>query len=226
MSKSNWIISKLPITILIIWLLVGFGLVCSYWEWEWQVLTGIATWLLAGGVVFAILQVQQMKRSTNAQLTVDLFRDFRSDAEVKQFRLIYALKPENFGNLGDSERKTIGHVCDMHDMLGALVVSGIIDERLAIEVFAGRPALRCWYKLCKYIRELQKDQGYYAEWYEAFARLCLDHFKKVHLQVNLYGIDVLTELQRDELRPRSLKEIKKARKSNKKKCQDNRGSLK
>ncbi len=193
-----------------IWFLVG-GIIFAITK-DWEIVAAIGTWLLAGGIAFAIVQVQQGRKSTNIQTTVGLFRDFRSDDEVERLRLVYALKPGNFKNLGDSERKVIGHVCDMHDMLGALVVSEIIDERLAIEAFAGRPALRCWYKLCKYIRELQKDRGYYAEWYEAFARLCLDHFKKVHLQVNLDGIDVLTELQKDEFHPRSFSEIQKDRK--------------
>lgn len=206
-----------------IWFLVGVIIFAI--TKDWQIVAAIATWLLAGGIVFAIVQVQQMRRSTNAQLAVELFRELRDKDLLNTFRKIYQLRPADIERLltntnkKDEElRHEIEGVLDKFEMLGGLVNRRIIDESLAIEVFAGPPALRCWYQIVKYIKEEQGRRGCYCENYEDFARCSLEYFKNANKRIMFYREgeedikDLVTELQKKELRPRSLEEIKRARK--------------
>jgi len=205
--------SKLPAAILVIWLLVGLGLSCTYWEWDWQVLAGIATWVLAGGVFAAIWQIREARKSTNAQLVMDLFRELRSKTTLERLRYIYSLPPKEDGKyLSTIHKDNIDSVLNRLTTLGILVHEGIIDKSLAIEGFSGPAVLRCWYQLLNYIKHLQQERGDYYENYEGFVSCCLKYFNKAHIKVKLNNIEnLVTELQKPELRPRSLEEIKKDR---------------
>ncbi len=220
-----------------IWFLVGATVYAiikwgsQYW-WDprvWQVVAAIGTWLLAGGVVFAIRQVQQAKKSTNAQLAVALFDKLREERTKDTLRKIYQLSREQIKDLLDSNednknlRNEIDGLLDKFELLGSLVEQGIIDNRLAMEAFAGPAALRCWYQLVQYIKKEQTKRGFFLENYEDFTRCALDYFKKRQIKVKFSeegekenGKDLVVELQKEELCPRSLKEIKRGRKSKKK----------
>lgn len=61
-------------------------------------------------------------------------------------------------------------------------------------------------------------RGYFGDNFEAFTRLSLNYFKKEGIQVKFYrkgqedeSINLLTELEKEGFRPRSLKQIKKAK---------------
>ena len=162
------------------------------------------------------------RNSTNAQIAMGLFKELRDSETIEKLRSIYNLNPEDFENLQDDKKKEIDYILDRLDTLGNLVTEGIIDKKLAIETYGGPPALRFWHKLKDYIRAKRDDRGYYGENFEIFTRLSLDYFKEAGIKVKFYregeedkGIDLVTELQRDELRPRSLKEIKRDRKKGK-----------
>jgi len=199
-----------------------------FWTWPgWTAVAAIATSVLALTIFAAIRQIEEARRSTNAQIAVSLFRELRSPEAVEMLRTIYALTPDDFKySVKEEIGKKIDHVVYRFDLLGGLVRKGIIDEELAIESYAGAPALRCWYKLCKhYIRKVQDERGFYAENYEDFARRSLNyfrrgHFKKRHIHVFYRNgkeepaIDLVIELQKEELHPRSMKEIERERKHN------------
>ena len=198
----------------------GAGLAFVGWRscWDWQLVSAIATWFLVLGVAYAFLQVQQARRSTNAQIAMGLFKELRSQSIVEHIRSIYRLKTEVPGNLQDNEKYDIDYVLDRFDTLGGLVVKGIIDKELAIETYGGTTALRCWFKLKDYIIAERDKRGYYSDYYETFVRLCLDHFRKEHILVKFYiegeenkRIDLVMELQQESLRPRTLEEIKNDR---------------
>ena len=205
-----------------IWFLVGVVIFAI--TKDWQIVAAIATWLLAGSVGFAISQVRQARKSTNAQLAVELFLELHNPKTKEKLGFIYGLKSEDFENLQDTTRKDIEHVLDRLEMLGALVAKGIIDKKLTIETYGGTPALRCWYQLGEhYIRKEQRKRGYYAEDYEEFANSCVEHFDREEIRVGFYNqyvtIDnLVTELQKPELRPRSSKEIKNDRRKTKRKA--------
>jgi hypothetical protein len=161
--KTNWLKNNWLIVLTIIWFIVGFVLVfiflSIYKMVNWEVLTGFATWILVGGVAVASWQINQARKSTNAQLTVGYYWKFREDKAVEKLRSIYALGSKAFKDLQANKKKEIDYVLDWLDKLGALVVRNILDKQLAIEVFAGLPALRCWYKLSEYIKEERKNRG-------------------------------------------------------------------
>ncbi len=174
-----------------VWFLVGVILYSiiknggvNLWDAAtWQVVAFIATWLLAGGVAFAFSQVQQARRSTNAQIAISLFNELRSDETVRILHFIYNLKPERIKNLPNKGRsqnidkdKNIDYVLDRLELLGALVKQGIIDERLAIEAYGGPPVLKCWYQLGEnYIKEIQKQRGLFCKCIEDFAKRTVNY---------------------------------------------------
>jgi len=101
-------------------------------------------------------------------------------------------------------------------MLGTLVMQGIVDEKLAIESYAGTPTVRCWYLLHNYVQETRKRRGHFCRSYEDFAKRCLDYYTKQGITVKLdwdgeeekEPVDVLGELQKDGVRPRRLKKTR------------------
>jgi len=234
--KSKW-----PLILVIIWLAIGVlmlgigqgwyltNLACLSNLAEDFTLAGIATWVLAGGVFFAFWQIREARKSTNAQIAVGLFEKFRSPKLKETLRnIIYSHSKIYLRYPSNIERKGIEEVIDWFDMLGALVKKDIINKSLAIEVFAGPPALRCWYQLVLYIRETQDERGFYCDYYEDFARRTLDHFDnkvEVFLQLDwekkkiplVKTLKQLVKSQKnkawkEKLYPRDLKEINKDRK--------------
>ena len=186
---------------------------------NWGAVSAFATWVLAGSIFLAFWQIRECKRSTNAQVAKDLFRELRNYETVDKIRSIYELKIEgpNKPDFGENTTKHIDYVLEGFNILGALVAKGIIDKQLAIETYTGHASLRCCYKLCKhYIRRAQRRRGYYQEKFETFERLSLDYFKEHQLKAKFYwseedDIDLLDKLQDDNLRPGSLEEIIKDR---------------
>jgi hypothetical protein len=177
----------------------GGGLVFVWWlsKGNWQVVTAIATWFLALGVAYAFLQVQQARRSTNAQIAVGLFENLRDEKILKtEWDIIYKNDRKVIkGFLDDDKKKEetekIGRVLDWLDILGILVKKDIVDKDLAIMGFAGVTAVRCWYRLVDFIREMQSERkrGFYAEYYEDFTHECMKMFGNQHIKVKLQGVD-------------------------------------
>jgi hypothetical protein len=230
---KNWAVARIIklregniITLLkmlvIIW--AAWGAYYAYSR-DWKALEAIATWLLALGIVFAILQVYQARKSTNAQLAVELFRELRGEETKNTLRFIYQLKAGDTQRLCSVDVYNIDSVIDKFELLGALVNQGIIDKRLAIEAFAGPLALRCWYQLAPYIREQEKARGFFVANYEDFVRGAVEYFESEHVKIvfsqkgdkDKYLVKEFRELinKKDKLRPRKLEEIKQERKNNK-----------
>ena len=187
------------------------GLASGRW-WE-----NIPIWVLAVAAFLTFIvitrQMIQARKSTNAQLAMDLFRELRSKTVLERLRYIYSLPPKEDGKyLSTIHKDNIDSVLNRLTTLGILVNEGIIDTSLAIEGFSGPAVLRCWYQLFNYIKHLQQERGDYYENYEGFVSYCLKYFNKAHIKVKFNNIEnLVTELQKPELRPRSLEEIKKDR---------------
>jgi len=163
-----------------VWLLGGVVIFLIYfnslnwdWDWEtgWSTLAACATWVLAGGIVLVFWQIVEARRSTNAEVAVELFRGLRSAEMLETLRFIYRLKPKDIRNLHAIDKNNIESVLDKFELLGALVKQGIIDDRLAIEAYGGPPVLKCWYQLGEnYIKEIRKQRGLFCKYVEDFAR--------------------------------------------------------
>ena len=223
-----WLLSGL-----ITFLLLKYWIIVSWWDIRiWEVVAAIGTWLLAGSIMFAFVHVEHMRRSTNAQLAVELFRELRKTEAIEKVRSIYNIpydfsKPESVKNLRVNEEKDIDYVLDRLDMLGALVNKRVIDKSLAIEGFGGPAVLRCWYWLVHYIRDTQQNRGYYVENYEVFARASLEYFRDREVRISfrndklrVYVKDLVDELgkwdkddSKKSLYPRNFKKIKMDRRN-------------
>jgi len=188
------------------------GWTCG-WSAVGAIATAVATAVVIGGLIFAIRQIGESRKSTNAQLAVELFRELRGINTITGLRTIYSLTPDKFGNLSKEALDQIDYVLERLDMLGGLVNQGIIDEKLAIEIFAGPSAMRCWYQLAEHlIRPRRDDRGWYCENYEDFTRRSLDYFRDAHSKIWFYRegeedkrINLVTELQQEQLLPKRYK---------------------
>ena len=226
--KNNWVVA-----ITIVWLAVGVGLLCSHWLWNWRILEAIATWVLAAGIGVAIWQIivtrrsnrqqlEESRRSINAQTAISVFQEFRNPETVDKLRTIYNLpftfsQSHDFEILSIDKKKDIEYVLDRFDVIAVLVQEEIIDKKLAIDAYAGVSAIRCWYKLFHYIQYVREERGYFGDNIEAFTRLCMDYFQKEGIQViftqdkESKSINLMQELNKDDFKPRTYEEIRKAR---------------
>jgi hypothetical protein len=230
--KNHWLIT----IIIAIWLILG-AVACFWYLYKfgvlnWSVLSGVATWILALGVFIAIIQIQQSRnaaneqaeetrKNINAQIAIDLFDRLRSKEMKETLRFIYSLNKDDLPPIYVKDLYRIEDLIDIFDLLGNLVVQEIVEKKLAIEAYAGPPALRCWYQLSRFLRELEKERGTYVINYEDFVRLTYDYFVKEKMPLNLKNfrgeiIPVIDEIGNwirngDERRPRRLSEIKSDR---------------
>ena len=175
---------------------LGWYKLAGFASGSWWV--NIPTWILAlgvlGGLWFTWWQIRETRKSTNAQVAVDLFNRLREDEAVYALRTIYRHEPEDLAILLDikpeDEKRTNGekiglkkgieYVLDNLELIGALVANEIIDERMAIEAYGGTTVLRCWYVLREYIKKARTQRGGpYCKYLEDFAWRALEHQKKV-----------------------------------------------
>jgi hypothetical protein len=198
---------------------LGWGKFAGFISGPWWT-NSIPALILAWGVGVAIWQINQARKSTNAQTAITVFRELRDPETVEKLRLIYELTEDGLEDIPIEMGKEIDHLIDKYGALEVWVDSGIIDKKIAVE--AGPSALRCWYRLHSYIENVRKKRGYYGDNFEAYVRLALDYFRRNKIQVKFWraghqdkDIDLVIELEKTELRPRSLKEIKRDREKRK-----------
>ncbi|MBI2850187.1 MAG: hypothetical protein HYX80_03985 [Chloroflexi bacterium] len=181
----------------------------------WTAVYALATLVLALGIVVAILQIRESKRNTQVQIAMDWFRELRDEDSMQQLRsAIYSL-PNDYAEPGNqTERQIIEHLISRFNILGLLVYKKYIDRSLAVEAYAGTTSLRCWYRLHKYVKKARERRGHFANYFEGYTRLSLDTFKKNGTPVIFYresveneGINLLQELDREQILPRTFKEI-------------------
>ncbi|MBN1643902.1 MAG: hypothetical protein JW856_03700 [Dehalococcoidales bacterium] len=214
--KDFLIQNKLISAFIIIWslFLVAFIIMLPFNAlFNWVAITAIATWVLSGGVLAAIWQIGEARKSTNAQIAMDLFRELREDETVEKLQRIYHLTQSDKNQLSPIAKNNIRHILDRFEILGILVEKGIVDKDIAIHTYGGASALRCWYKLHPYIEQMSEELGPWKINYEGYTRLCLDYFINHNLPVKLCiegkDIDILAELQEAKSKPRSWTEIKR-----------------
>jgi hypothetical protein len=184
---------------------------------SWKIVEAIATWLLALGIVYALIQINEARKSTNAQIAAALYKELRSDKALHILRYIYSLEPGEDGKLLTSEhRNDIDYILDNLGIVGRLIIQGIVDEDLAIEAFGGVPALRCWYQLVNYVIEERGKRGkQFGSYFEDFACRALKHFKKRKKNWILFyhnisePFDLIEKLYKDQkLKPKLLNKQK------------------
>jgi hypothetical protein len=196
------------------------------WLVIWTAVYAIATVILAGGIWIAIRQIREARRNTQAQIAMDFFRELRSDRALEILRYIYDLTPNEDGKYLTTKHKyDIEYVLDRFDVLGVLVADGFIDDKLAIDAYAGVTALRCWYQLHQYVWRIRGKRKYFGDNFEAFTNRCLTYFDRAYIEVGFENPYVTeedlvkklkdSEKENDEtkkkLYPRTLKEIRKQR---------------
>jgi hypothetical protein len=179
------------IELAIIWIIIGFILLFVYLgiyhNVTWNVLTGFATWVLAGGVFCAFYQIQESRKSTNAQIAIDMYEELRSEESLETLRFIYDLNPANPEIVFNSDKYRIEYLLDRFNFLSILVKNGIVNRNLAIDSYAGASFLKCWYVLHSFVNDIREDRNRksYCYPFEGFTNLCMEDFKDRGITVGL-----------------------------------------
>lgn len=186
------------------------------WEWGWASVQAMATAALALGLVFTLLQVyinrENARKSNTAEMGIEVLRDFRDEETKDTLRFIYQLSRQDIPRITSDEKHRIESLLDKFQLLGTLVKKDIIDRELAADL--GPAAFRTWYKLHKYIREEREKRGFFYEQYEGYTEYCLEYFKETGFKVLFQkegdgeNVDLVKELDKPEIRPRSFAQIK------------------
>jgi uncharacterized membrane protein len=238
-KKSNaskivgWILKNIVLCIIFLVAFVLFFIFTDWlWNWwDWEAIGAIATGILAIGVVVAIIQVsdnrhhadkqaEDLRQSTNARIAMELFRELHDETTLGKIRTIYNIDIRT-KYLSQNQKNNVDYILSRFDLLGNLVKLNIISEKIAVETYGGPQALRIWYRINKYIKNVQNDRGYYGHNFEGFVKLSLDYFDNNNITILLYKDDekniepknLNIELKRPELLPRSWDEIKEQRKT-------------
>lgn len=190
----------------------------------WTAIYAIGTLIIAAGVIVTFWQIGLTRRSTNAEIAIQLFRELREDRHLEILRDVYKLIPGEY--IIKKQQNDIDYLLDRFNLLGSLTRLKIIHKKLAIEAYGGPAILRCWYQLSKHIREQQSERGYYIEDFEDLANRTWKYFNGKHIKVkftNTKGmlVEDLVSLFNDQLKdealkymcPRSNKSINNQRKS-------------
>jgi hypothetical protein len=193
---------------------IGWEKIVSLVSGHWW--NSLATFVLILGILLTSWQIFEARKSTNAQIAMDLFRELRSDRALRILRYIYSLQPQEVNRPEAIDDQLILYVLDRFEVLGVLVDQGTVDERIAINAYGGASALRCWYQLNKYIKETTEKRGPYKLNFEVFARRSLAYFRKERLDVKFRSesmqeepVNLTCKLWEPGLRPRTWKEIRK-----------------
>jgi hypothetical protein len=214
LTRNSWLFLAMLLVVVISLVITDL-----LWHWlNWAAITAIATLLLTAGVVFAFSQVHQSRVSNNARIAMDMFHELRIEKTKDTLRYIYLI--EDIKNISKKKLNEIDGVIDKFELLGILVNQCIIDQRLAIEAYAGPPALRIWYKLKKYIIDEREKRGFFADNFEGLVRASLDYLDNNNLTLNFQtientkfvSIELVGKLKTHDYLPRSWKEIEEQRK--------------
>jgi len=157
---TNWaIINPKNVAFILISIIVVLVITDLLWHWlNWTAIEAIATVILLLSILIAIGQINETRKSTNAQIAMELFRELRDEKAIDKMRSIYKIDT-NEKYLSESTKNDIDYILDRLDTLGNLVKMKIIDDKLAIETYGGPPALRFWYKIKSHIVNVQKERG-------------------------------------------------------------------
>jgi len=125
---------------------------------NWAEVTAIATGVLAigavgafGAAIFAAQQVQEARRSREAQVAVEFFRRWNEESLVEARRLFDRFKsPEELSEAfaryvaaGAPEAYLLYRELDFFEQLGALESQGAIDRDL-VKIMVGRMLVERW----------------------------------------------------------------------------------
>src|SRR4030042_2690093 len=153
--------------------------------------TAVATVILASGVFVAISQLKQTRSTTNLQLILSIFNDLRSDKARKTLDSIYILNREKAKKRGITAAQV--RVLERIEMLGGLVNEGVVEPDTITRIYGGTLALKCWYKLCYYIKTERNNRGMiYCENLEDLASRTIEYWKRRRPEqkwIRLYGED-------------------------------------
>lgn len=125
------------------------------------------------GVVFALIQLRQLRMEREIQAGIELLSPLRSPASVEAVLLLNAL-PNDLG--GDELRKRLGQqfgpvtgVLGLFESLGPLVARGHLPIDMYAELYRGATILS-WTKTKRYVLE-QRNAGWpnFLEWLQWLA---------------------------------------------------------
>ena len=120
----------------------------------------ISTLILAIGVIFALIQLNQFRSHRKREVALELFHSFQTPEFVKALSIVFHLpddlsKSELLKIVG--EDISIAVLMTTWESLGILVYRGELSLDLVDDFFSG-PILISWKKLKRYVSDERKEQ--------------------------------------------------------------------
>lgn len=160
---------------------------------------------LTASAVIAVRQITIMRQSNQVPLFVELFQEFRSERfQVAERCIMNKVATGNTGQgvsgLPDDVRSAVNITNNYYGTLGALIMHGILEERVAVSM-VGYRADQLWTKLESLIIAERVNRGS-----DDFASFFEDFVYRVRLHrpyVTSYGITIhrLVDLPADQDQP-------------------------
>ena len=141
---------------------------------SWTViLQAIETTAVTAGVVFALVQLRQLRIQRDLQAGIELLRPLQAPGSAETIMLIYDLPDDLDGKafrtrLKDNFGAALS-VLDMFESLGPLVARGLVPLDMYSEYYRGITVL-CWRKARRYVEE-ERTTGWpnFYEWLQWLA---------------------------------------------------------
>lgn len=193
--KKNWII--------VTWIMAGFILLFVYLglykSVNWEVLTGFATWILAGGIVIAVLQQNESQKRAKIEFTEKRIDELNTLEMKEAADIIKERRPQTIYDLEKIDRIKVITYFERMQAIGLLVMLGYADKDLAIIAHRGK-FIRCWCILKSLILNERKKHGKYGEGIEYLAKEAYKYQQKYIInQDEWVKIDgVVCEIEIDE----------------------------
>ena len=138
----------------------------------------ISTVILAIGVTFALIQLNQFRSHRKREVALELFHSFQTPEFVKALLIVFHLpddlsKSELQKIVGDDI--SIGILMTTWESLGILVYRGELSLELVDDFFSG-PILISWKKLKRHVSDERKEQerDTISEWFQWLAERMME----------------------------------------------------
>lgn len=143
----------------------------------------VQTCVVVAGVIFAVLQVRDIR--TNRQLTAitNMFADFHQEVAYERRHRVLSGPTVDLQALSPQEYLDRMQVADFYQRIGYLCRAGLLDRRHVLEMYSGA-IVRTWAALEPYVQMRRTREGLrgYSKDFEVLATAAADHERDARVE--------------------------------------------
>jgi hypothetical protein len=148
------------------------------WEIITSISTAISTLIIVASAIFAIVQIQEARRTRRLEILLSLFKDLSSTDAQKNRQHIYARLPTDPNKLSPDDLLIIDQVLSTMESVWILIHEKQIEKDFVLETY-GVKFLRLW-KVLHPIVEFERERKgqFYSRRAEALVELSREYLMK------------------------------------------------